>query len=289
MEIELDRNWISIIDFGGTDRDLSLLARYAGEPVLGRDLGSGVALERPMTRFLILTDAEHKYATVKDRNYQRKLLLDSLTQNVPPDLRCDYYSSQPESRIVEIRTWGRYPLEFAHFTDLQLAKAIIDSAAVPYAHGQGRLVRAIHMQRTNDPSPNVDDVFWRGNGLSKTKLADALWPMLEKKIRRAIDHKEPGPPIMRPCASPRDGRCALPSEHDAATESPQATITAGLGLSRLNSQLIAFHQYVPSVLRSMLANLAQRFREYLAAAADTHGVSLARPVTPSWSTPCTRS
>ena len=136
LEIELDRNWISIIDFGGTDRDLSLLARYAGEPVLGRDLGSGVALERPITRFLILTDAEHKYATVKDRNYQRKLLLDSLTQNVPADLRGDYYSNKPESRTVEIRTWGRDPFEFAHFTDLQLAKTMMDNAKVPYPHAR---------------------------------------------------------------------------------------------------------------------------------------------------------
>jgi hypothetical protein len=31
-----------------------LLGRYAGEPVLGRDLGSGVELERPLTRFLVL-------------------------------------------------------------------------------------------------------------------------------------------------------------------------------------------------------------------------------------------
>jgi hypothetical protein len=199
LEIELDRNWISIIDFGGTDRDLSLLARYAGEPLLGRDLGSGVALERPITRFLILTDAEHKYATVKDRNYQRKLLLNSLTQNVPADLRGDYYSNKPESQTVEIRTWGRYPFEFAHFTDLQLAKTMMDIAKVPYPHASARLVRAIHMQRTQDPSPNVDDVFWRGSDLSKIKLADALWPLLEKKIRRAINHKEPGPPIMRAC------------------------------------------------------------------------------------------
>ena len=47
LGIEQDRNRIQIIDFGGTDRDLSLLARYADEPVLGRDLDAGVALERP--------------------------------------------------------------------------------------------------------------------------------------------------------------------------------------------------------------------------------------------------
>jgi hypothetical protein len=197
LEIELDRNWISIIDFGGTKRDLTLLARYAGEPVLGRDLGSGVTLERPITRFLILTDAENNYATLEDRNYQRKLLLDSLTQNVPLDLRGDYYSNKPESRIVEIRTWGRYPFEFAHFTDMQLADAMLRIAKVPHPKGRSGLIHAIHMQRTHDSSPNVDDVRWRGSDLSKTKLADALWPVMEKKIRRAIDRGEPGPSIMR--------------------------------------------------------------------------------------------
>lgn len=202
LEVELDRNWISIIDFGGTDRDLSLLARYAGEPVLDKDFGDAVVLERPITRFLILTDAEHKYATLKDRNYQRKLLLDSLTQNIPPDLRGDYYSKEPDSRIVEIRTWGKLPFEFAHFTDRQLADAMLRIAAVPYPRGPAALVNAIKMQRTHDPSPNVDDVFrrWRGSGLSKTKLADALWPVLEKRIRRAIARGEQGPPIMQALA-----------------------------------------------------------------------------------------
>jgi hypothetical protein len=200
LELELDRNWISIIDFGGTDRDLGLLARYVGEPVLGRDLGSGVALDRPITRFLILTDAEHKYETIKDRNYQRKLLLNSLTQNVPSDLRGDFYNNKPESRIVEIRTWGRLPFEFAHFTDRQLANAMMSIAKVPHPKGQVGLINAIHLQRTRDPSPNVDDVFWKGSGLSKTGLADALWPVLEKRIRRAIARGQQGPPIMRALA-----------------------------------------------------------------------------------------
>lgn len=197
LEVVLDRNLISIIDFGGTDRDLSLLARYAGEPVLGQELGSGVALERPMTRFLILTDAEHKYTTLKERNFQRKLLLDSLTQDVPRDLRGDYYSNKPGSRIVEIRTWGKLPFEFAHFTDGQLADTMFSIAKVPYPKGRAKLIYAIRMQRTCDPTPNVGDVFWKRSGLSKTRLADALWPILEKRIRQAIQQRQQGPPIMR--------------------------------------------------------------------------------------------
>ncbi len=197
LGIERDRNRIELIDFGGTDRDLSLLARYAGEPVLGRDLGTGMALDRPLTRFLIMTDAEHKYASAADRRYQRKLLLDSLTANVPADLRSDYYSNTLDSRVVEIRTWGKLPFEFAHFKDWELADAMLGIAVVPHPHGRSRLINAIHMQRTHDPTPNVDDVFWRGSRLSKTALAEALWPVLEAHCRQATERGRPGPPVMR--------------------------------------------------------------------------------------------
>ena len=86
LGIQWDHNRIRIVDGGGTWADLSLLARYAVEPVIGRDLGDHVVLDRPLTRFLIMTDAENKYRTPADRRYQRKLLLDSLTKNVPQDL-----------------------------------------------------------------------------------------------------------------------------------------------------------------------------------------------------------
>jgi hypothetical protein len=36
LGIQWDRNRIEIVDFGGTYRDLSLLARYAVEPMLGQ-------------------------------------------------------------------------------------------------------------------------------------------------------------------------------------------------------------------------------------------------------------
>ncbi len=195
LGFEIDRTRIRIIDCGGTERDLSLLARYAGEPALGRDLGRWVELERPITRFLILTDAENKYKTRKKRNYQRELLLRSLTQYVPRELQSDYYSNKRESRIVEIRTWGPFPFEFAHFSDIELADAMLRVASMPHPNGRAGLISAIQRERAT-PSPNVDDV-WRGSGLSKTKLADALWPLLEKKIRRAIDRRQPGPKIMR--------------------------------------------------------------------------------------------
>jgi hypothetical protein len=197
LGIRNDRDFIQLVDFGGTKKDLKLLARYAAEPVLGRDYGTWVALDRPLTRFLVLTDAENNYATAEKQRYQRKLLLDSLTVNVPRDLRRDLYTNRKRDRVVEIRTWGKLPFEFAHFTDEQLADAVSHIALAPHPGGRTGLVNDIHAERVS-PSPNIEDLRWRGRGpLRKTDLADVLWPLLEARIKRAIARGNTGPPIMK--------------------------------------------------------------------------------------------
>jgi hypothetical protein len=201
LGVTRDRNRIVIVDFGGTG-DMKLLARYAVEPVLGRDFGTGVALDRPLTRFLVLADAENHYKTAPKRRKQRKLLLESLTKNVPEDLRSDYYINTTRGRIVEIRTWGKLPFEFAHFTDRELADAMISIAKVPHPRGRAQLSYQIHRER-NHQAPDVSKVFrafpWPDSGLTKPTLADALWPTLERKINDSIQRGRPGPPVMQAC------------------------------------------------------------------------------------------
>jgi hypothetical protein len=199
LGIQWDDNRLRFVDGGGTNADLSLLGRYAAEPLIGRDLGDHVVLDRPLTRFLVMTDAENKYRTPADRRYQRKLLLDSLTKNVPKDLAGNYYINTRRGRIVDIVTWGKLPFEFAHFTDRQLADAMLKTAQVPHPQGRDRLIRNLHMQRTRDRAPNVEKVFWRGSGLDKVPLAEALWPVLERKVTNAIRRGTSGPPVMRAC------------------------------------------------------------------------------------------
>ncbi len=71
--ITLDPAWIQVEEFGGTKKDLALPARYAARPLLGEDRGDYVMLDRPPTRFLILTDAENKYETIKGRHHRPTL------------------------------------------------------------------------------------------------------------------------------------------------------------------------------------------------------------------------
>lgn len=55
------------------------------------------------------------------------------------------------------------------------------------------------LQRTYAPEPNVEKVFWRGSRLGKLSPAEALWPVLERKVTDAIQRGKPGPPVMRAC------------------------------------------------------------------------------------------
>lgn len=212
LGVPLEPDWIQVEEFGGTTKDLSLLARYAARPVLGEDLGGYVRLDRPPTRFLVLTDAENKYATPELRRKQRRILLDSITRELDPELRPDL--CQRSARVVEIVTWGpNRPFEFAHFTDNQLADALLACAAAPYPGGRSALVTAINIQRTRNSAPSVVRA-WSNCGVSKVELADALWPVLERRIRTAIIRGTEGPKIMR----------AVLRAHEMAMHSPRWSI-----------------------------------------------------------------
>jgi len=188
-----DPTKIRFVNFGGVGRDLALLARFAAEPVLGADHGNFVRLDRPITRFLVLTDAEEKYKTAENRKYQKNLLIKSIAAELPNDLRGDLLLRS--SRIVEIMTWGKFPWEFAHFTDAQLADAILSATAKTPPNGRVGLVQAIHAERVSS-SPNIRDA-WNRSGVSKPDLADALWTKLEERIERAISHGARRPPVMK--------------------------------------------------------------------------------------------
>ena len=192
LGIQQDPNFIRIECFGGTTKDLQLLARFVSAPLLGTERGEFVELDRPLTHFLVLTDAENKYATPALRREQRQLLLDSITYALPTDLKANYYGRS--AHVVEIRTWGRLPFEFSHFSDRQLAIAILGASSRTHPGGQAALKRALGLQR-GSPSPDVEKA-WKSSGVKKVDLANAMWLLLEKRIKAAMAKGTKGPPIM---------------------------------------------------------------------------------------------
>jgi hypothetical protein len=192
LGISLDPAFIHMVNIQGM-KDLSLLAQYAGEPRLGAHRENYVVLDRPVTRFLVLHDAENEFATRHGRRGIREKLLKAVATRLPAELHPEVI--HPSSRIVEIMTWGpRGPFEFAHFTDDQLATGLLTAAGRPHPDSRDALVHAIHQQRNH--GGNISKV-WQRSRVTKPQLADTMWPMLERRILRAMERGYQGPPVMR--------------------------------------------------------------------------------------------
>jgi hypothetical protein len=117
-----------------------------------------------------------------------------MLRTLPKEFRQDVRDQIDE--LVKVTTWNRKgeAFEFAHFTDRQLASAIL---SIPGARKELSLATMTgHVAKLRRLSGNLKELLPRRS--SKLELADSLWPVLERKITRAIARgTEPRIPIAR--------------------------------------------------------------------------------------------
>lgn len=121
----------------------------------------------------------------------------------------EYPNPDELEQLVVIRTWDAPCYEFAHFTDEELADGImtvhdtIDGwtrkelvAALGHWRGKGQDIKRIWESGRWDASSRTVTGKWEYE-VSKTKLAEALWPALLGKIRECMANRDaPVPPIV---------------------------------------------------------------------------------------------
>lgn len=209
-----DESWVRLECFGGVDKKkhLELVALYVGRPLLGDDYGIFTMVDRPVTRLMVAVDPEKEWATEEDREHRREVLLRKVLEAVEKRLRPDLASAG--ARLVTVRAWGALPFEFAHFSDQELAVGLIAMAGAGPACGKATLVERLEAERKRHKPggrgskvggsiANIDGVFrrcWPGQDSEtiKVKFAEAMWPVLEAKIRASL--ADPGtfePPVLR--------------------------------------------------------------------------------------------
>lgn len=162
-----------------------------------------VMLNRPFARLLLLADAEKKYASPASRRREKTLLREQILGELPRDLRGSLRTQR--ARLVTTQTWGTHPFEFAHFTDAELASGMTAMAGSPFPAGRTALMAALAAERAKPPAtnarggPNVENAWsgWGGRRFGKPQFADQMWPILERKIKRALQMNRGRPPIMR--------------------------------------------------------------------------------------------
>lgn len=182
FEIRTEEDFLAIHDAEGVDRDLSALVGYMAVRVGGVEPDGYHRLIRPPTRLLAVMDPEGKMATPAGREHQRQLWIDRLLAALPSQLRTREMRDQLEP-LVEITTWTprEENFEFAHFTDRQLAHAIARIDTRRRRPSVEVLVERVGYLRAS--RKNLDVLL--PDAVSKVALADALWPVLRRKIARA--------------------------------------------------------------------------------------------------------
>jgi hypothetical protein len=183
--IRVDREFIAIEDREGVTKDLAPLLAYAIAPPTELD-GDGRYLRplRPLTRLLVVSDAEGPMATVRQREQRRQIWIDRVMRTFPrqhatPEVR------KSIAQLIFVDTWRRRggSFEFAHFTDPQLGRAL---ASIDQRTRQPTLAdRISRLRELRRQHASVNEAIAWG---SKLDLADALWPTLLTKITRAEKH-----------------------------------------------------------------------------------------------------
>ena len=105
------------------------------------------------------------------------------------------------TRMVHVTTWNRRGecFEYAHFSDRQIAYAIVEAYGQAAPATEQQLVERIGSLRA-DGNGGYDRLWktWSGNKPTKLTVAAALWPLLEPRVERAVAQGKPlGIPVVR--------------------------------------------------------------------------------------------
>lgn len=177
----------------GVGHDLTKLAAFACAPMIDRPERDGWLLVKPPTYLVVVADPDPPFDTPESVEAQRQKIIHEMVavvraQGVDPD-RGDLES------LVEVSTWHESCFEFEHFSDAELANALLSVHADCNGLDRKRLEEALAEQRKH--SQDIKNVWrnWR-NPPSKRALAESLWPCLRDRLDvAAADSTTEPPPI----------------------------------------------------------------------------------------------
>lgn len=187
---------VRVLKLGGVDRDLEKVAALAAAPLVGRRVESRDSwwLIKPPTRLLVAVDPEGKYFAPHRVDRTRANILNEIRDVL---LAQGARTTDEElGQLVEIRTWSERCYEFAHFSEPELADGIM--AVHTTINGLTREELIASIAATRHRQKDIEEVWSQWSyKVSKRKLAEALWPILERKIQRArADSAAPVPEIV---------------------------------------------------------------------------------------------
>lgn len=197
-KLEFTSGIVRLIKLGGTDKDPVKIAGLAATPLVVKKEPDHDFwwVNRPPTRFVVAADPEGRYAPTRLPK-TRRLILDEIRAGLA--VQGARAAESELNELVELNIWDSSCYEYAHFTDAELAAGIAvvhetcnswsgDEliSALAYWRAKKRDIKCVWESGRWDPDMNRPSGKWDYE-VSKLKLAEALWPTLERKIELALD------------------------------------------------------------------------------------------------------
>jgi hypothetical protein len=196
LDIPQHDTFIYVFKGNGIHTDFKLLARFAAAPILGESLGDTVEFSRPPTHFMVVLDAEQNLSKPEEREKTRRRWIGGIWNDIANvDYRTPTLQSELE-KLVHFETWGEFSFEFAHFTDQEIAQAIIDIYPHTPPVSFEKLIEIVGIKRKHNA--DLEDIWkpWRDRP-SKGYLARRLITTLKDKIERTDPDQLDQIPVVR--------------------------------------------------------------------------------------------
>ncbi|HVF05994.1 MAG TPA: hypothetical protein VNA20_14220 [Frankiaceae bacterium] len=192
LGIDPHSDLVRLVNLHSVDGDVRLLARAVATPRLDPAGHRGARLLSPLTGLIIAVDPEKKYATSVQQAQQRDGMIDSVLRSLPKSLRTPAMRADL-GQLIHVRTWGTHSFEFAHYTDRQLAAALRRQASV-VSPNIAELKAQLADCRAR--GGNIEKVWkpWAPQ-LTKPRLAETMWPELERRITTATSRGSRAPVV----------------------------------------------------------------------------------------------
>lgn len=200
---------VRLMTLRGVDKSPVKAAALATTPlVTGKVPGDkNWQITKPPTRFMVAADPEGPYAPGKIAK-TRQLIIEEIRAGLAAQ---GAKTTEGElNELVDLRTWDAPCYEYAHFNDEELAEGISRIhttcngwtkrelvAALRYWRDRGDDIKRVWESGRWDPSTKTTSGKWEYSP-SKTELAEALWPVLERKIEASMtDENAEVPPVVK--------------------------------------------------------------------------------------------
>jgi hypothetical protein len=154
-----------------------------------------VPFTRPPTHFLVVRDAEGRFRDHESAEAYRQTWIKKIAETTQTNFGIQI-SPDDLQWLVEVVTWGEENIEFAHFDNEEIARAI-DNTCRRLGINTDRILteEEVEQRRRSTHSQNVEKLWEQGQlgrpakRLTKLEVWEELWQILEQKIKAAIEHR----------------------------------------------------------------------------------------------------